>query len=521
MLISNSSIAQGWGQTQKIIASDRELTAEFGYAVAMHGDYAVISARKENDPSVASGAVYVYKNDGNGTWFEVQKLMSPDINANDFFGTSLAMDNQSIIVGARSHDYGGPSSTNTNFLETAGAAYIYEKNNFGTWDFVFKAVAPDRAQFDVFSEAVAISGNYAIIMAPTEDEDENGQNTLNAAGSGYVFKRDGNGDWSFMQKLVITNRDVADTIGRDGSVSIDGTTIVIGGPLEDEDENNANQIINSGAVFIFELDGSDNWIQTQKIVASTRVADYRFGNAVDIDGDFMVVGSPRTINFLGGPAYVFKKVNGIWQEIQQLEPSNNDDNRNFGKTVDIEGNRLVVGAYTEELNNFSLAGAAYVFENDGNDSWNQVARIGALDAETSDYFSFGIAIRGDYIVGGAYREDEDENGQNPLSEAGSAYIFDVNEPNTIPTLSIVEHTLGPVMKVYPNPTKHILNLDFVAYHEAVKITVNNVLGQQVFLENYTNTNTIQIDIENQPRGMYLVEVNVEGTSTSVLKVMKH
>jgi hypothetical protein len=349
---------------------------------------------------------------------------------------------------------------------------------------------------------------------------KNEQNTLNAAGSGYVFKRDGNGDWGFMQKLVITNRDEGDTIGRDGSVSIDGTTIVIGVPWEDEDENNANHISSSGSVFVFELDGSDTWVQTQKIVASARLEGYTFGNDVEIDGNFMVVGSSGNVNSDSGTVYVLKKTDGIWQEIQQLVPSNSGYSYNFGKTVVIEGDRLVIGAYTEELNSFGFAGAAYVFENDGNDSWNQVARIGALDAGTSDYFSFGIAISGDFIIGGAYREDEDANGENSISRAGSAYIFDVNEPNTIPnTLSVVENTFGSVIKAYPNPTKNVLHLDLGNYFDEIAVTIHNVVGQQVFSKNYSNTNTIQLEID-QVKGLYLVEVKIDNGATSVLKIVK-
>lgn len=510
--------AQGWGQTQKLTASDRELGAEFACAVAMDGNFAVIGARDDDNPNNNEGAAYIFQNDGNGTWTETQKIVAPDGRSSDRFGWSVAIDANTIMVSARGHDY---NENNQDFKESAGAVYFFENDGSGNWNFTQKIVAPDRAASDVFGESVALSGDYAIIMAPLEDEDENGNNTLNAAGSGYVFERDGTGTWDFVQKIVVSNRAEADTIGREGSVDIDGNTITIGVQLDDTDENNANELINAGAVYTFQRNGSGVWNETQKIVASSRVESYSFGIDVAIDGDFMVVGSSGQVNFDGGPTYVFKNVNGMWQELQQLLPSNMEFPLNFGKTVDIKGNRLVVGNLSETLNGFGSAGTAYVFENNGSDVWSQTARIGTLDADTSDNFSFSIAISGDFIIGGAYREDEDVNGQNPLSQSGSAYVFDINEPNNIPTLNVSENDFNVTIKTYPNPIKNRLNFDFGRYLEAVTIIVVNILGQEVISKNYINISHIQLDFQEQVKGVYLVKITSENNSISVLKVVKH
>lgn len=508
--------AQGWGQTQKIVASDRGSEAEFGFATAMHGDYALIGARLDHSPALYAGAVYVYKNDGSGNWAEIQKLVAPDQFSNDFFGFSVAIDANTLIVGARNQDRDSPGST---YIEAAGAAYFFEKNGADTWSFVQKIVAPDRADSDVFGESVAISGDYAVVMAPLEDEDENDQNTLNAAGSAYVFERDINGNWGFAQKLVLSERDEADTIGRESSVSIDGNTIAIGAPLDDEEENGMNTINNAGAVYVFERNGSGVWNETQKIIAPARFESDIFGSDVAIDGNYMVIGSAlKDIgNSDSGSAYVFKKNGGIWQEQQQLVSSNSGFDYRFGKTVDIDDNRLVVGAFNEEVSGNSFAGAAYVFERDGSDFWNLEARIGALDADVSDNFSLGIAISGDYVIGGAYREDEDENGGNSLSRAGSAYVFNANEPNT---LSVVENNFESSIKAYPNPVKEIFNIDLGQYYSKVDITISNILGQQMFFQNYQNIKSIELPF-NMQKGMYLVEVEIENTRASVLKIVKH
>jgi len=510
-----STYAQGWGQTQKIVAVDRHVGQEYGWSVAIQGDIAAIGAKSDNEGASDGGAVYMYEKDASDNWVFTQKLINTDVGQFDRFGQSVAIDGNYMIVGARGQDY---DENGNNFENGEGAAYIFEKDGIGNWNQIQKLVASDRgATFQaVFGETVAISGNYAVVNKPTAS----GELGI-TAGVCYIFERDTNGVWNEVQKIINSHRNNDDRFG-DFSISISGNLIAIGARRQDYDASGQNEIINAGAVYIFERDTNGVWNETQKIVASSRLEGYTFGNAVEIDGNFMVVGSSGNVNSDAGTAYVFKKIAGTWQEIQQLVPSNIGSSYNFGKTVAIEGDRLVVGAFTEVLSSFSSAGAAYVFEKDTNDSWNQVARIGALDADVQDNFSFGIGISGDFIIGGAYREDEDENGENSISQAGSTYVFNVNEPNTIPnTLSVVEHNFSSVIKAYPNPIENILHLDFENYVDEIKVTIHNVLGQHVFSENYNNRNSIQLELNNQSKGIYIVEVKVGEQLTSVLKVVKH
>jgi len=519
LLFINLTNAQGWGQTQKIVPDDRESGDEFGWAVAMHGDYAVITAKDDDSPVQVGGSAYIFQNDGNGNWAQTQKLLAPNSQIFDRFGYSVAIDDQTIIVGARNHNFGGPNSTNTNELENSGAAYFFEKDGSGTWNFVYKAVAPIRATNDAFGESVAISGNYAVITAPTEDEDENDQNTIQLTGSAYVFEKDINGSWGFVQKIVASDRALDDRLGQSGSVSIDGDTIVISAEAEDEDENGLNTLNYAGSVYVFERNGAGVWDQTQKIVPSNRAIADAFGSDVAISGNFMIVGAHfRDVgNSDSGTACVFKKINGVWQELQQLLPSNSDSGYRFGRTVDIEGNRLVVGAYLEEVFGNSFAGTAYVYEKDINDFWNLQARIGALDADASDSFSFGLAISNDFVIAGAYREDEDINGGNTMSQSGSAYVFSANEPNT---LSVQNTDINGVLKAYPNPVNSILNIKLNRYSETINLRVTNVLGQESLTKKYYNANEIQLDFQDQAKGLYVVEVRTNNQTVSVLKIVK-
>jgi hypothetical protein len=116
---------------------------------------------------------------------------------------------------------------------------------------------------DIFGYAVSISGNYALIGAHYEDEDTAGGNSFGSAGSAYIFERDELGNWSEAQKIIASDREFADLFGI--SVAISGSYCIVGAVLEDEDENGEDSLDAAGSAYIFERDGYGNWNQVQKV----------------------------------------------------------------------------------------------------------------------------------------------------------------------------------------------------------------------------------------------------------------
>jgi len=115
----------------------------------------------------------------------------------------------------------------------------------------------------------------------------------------------------------------------------------------------------------------------------------------------------------------------------KVSASDRDSIDRFGYSVDIDGDYMVVGAYRHDLdlfggNNQSRAGAAYIFEKNSSGVWIEVQKIVASDRSTGDEFGYSVAIDGDQMVIGAQADDEDANGNNPIHNAGSAYIFERN-----------------------------------------------------------------------------------------------
>lgn len=379
-------------------------------------------------------------------WDQIIKICASDRQAEDYYGCSVAINGDYAIVGARYEDHDEVGGSNK--LE-AGSAYIF-KNESGTWTQVQKIVASDRSAQDWFGSSVDIYGDYAVVGAHKEDEDESGANTMESAGSVYVYKNI-SGTWTEIQKLVPSDRATDDYFGY--SVSISGDYIVAGAYLEDENAGGGSTMDNSGSAYIF-YNNAGTWEQTQKIVASDRYDNDFFGYAVAIDGDYLIVGAynedenvggTETLN-ASGSAYLFLNNAGTWDQIQKIVASDREELDNFGWAVDIQGSYAIVGAYSEDedeagSNYLDEAGSAYIYKNNAG-VWAETNKIVASDREEGDRFGYSVAIFGDYAVVGAYLEDEDENGLNSHDNTGSAYIYKNNTGNWVEEQKIVAADRG-------------------------------------------------------------------------------
>ncbi|WP_204345530.1 T9SS type A sorting domain-containing protein [Psychroserpens algicola] len=521
LLFINTGAAQGWGQTQKIVASDRASADVFGWAVAIQGDIAIVSARDEEEQASDGGAVYIYFKDNSGNWNQTQKLFSLNQNQFDRFGQSLAIDGNYLIVGARGQDY---DENNANFQNAAGAAYIFEKDGSGNWSQIQKIVASDRGETfqPVFGETVAISGNYIVVNKPTEMTGLEGQPNLAGAGACYVFERNTIGSWEEVQKLVSPDRDQGERWG-DFSTAISGNTIVVGCSLETLDASGGNELASAGAAYIFERNSNGVWNEVQKLVASDREVGDTFGRSVAIDGDYLVVGADfeDAIANAAGAAYVFKRdSNGNWNEMQKITASNGATSDRFGFSIDIEGNRIIVGcpfrSFMVGSTNVPSGGGAYIFERNDADVWNEVQYNYAMDRAQGDKFGNSVAISNGFALVGAFEEDEDENGENTLNQAGSAYIFDANEPNT---LSVTSLNSKSRIQAYPNPVDNMLYINLGLLAETTTVTVQSILGQKINSHDYQNVEVIALPF-HLSKGMYLVEIKINHEITSVLKLVK-
>jgi FG-GAP repeat len=264
------------------------------------------------------------------------------------------------------------------FTLIQGAAQNWNQN-YSTSDVNPSNVSP--------GQALSISGNYAIIGTPFEDEDANETNTLTDAGSAYLFELDACGQWTEVQKIVAADRSANDMFGQ--SVSISGNFAIIGAFAGDKGIAEGNKMTDAGCAYIFERNEMGIWNEVQKIVASDRSFYDLFGYTVSISGNNAIIGAfagDKDItegNLLAdaGSAYIFERSkNGNWKEVQKLVASDRASEDWFGYTVTISKNYLVVGSIakdkgTKGLINKDCEGSEYIFEKQACGRWKEMDRI--------------------------------------------------------------------------------------------------------------------------------------------------
>jgi hypothetical protein len=319
-----------WSQQAYLKASNPSRGDQFGFSVAISGDTIVVGSRFESSTSsgvngeqnddvlAASGAAYVFVRNG-VTWTQQAFLKASNNDGcclphADLFGTSVAISDDTIIVGAPGEDSsssGVNGNQNDNGRSASGAAYIFVRRGT-TWtqQAYLKASNPDTG--DLFGESVAISGQTAVVGSSFESSNATGvngdqnDNTAFIAGAAYVFVRNRE-NWSQEAYLKASNTEASDRFGL--SLSVSGDTVVIGAETEDS-------------------------------------------NATGVNG-------PQNNNDLpySGAAYVFARHDGHWTQLAYLKSLNTAQNAGFGRGIAISGNTIAVGAPGEDIG----TGTVYIF----------------------------------------------------------------------------------------------------------------------------------------------------------------
>jgi len=374
-----------WSEQQKLLASDGAASDHFGISTSISGDTIVAGARRDDSPDVDAGSAYVFVRSGS-TWTEQQKLVASDAGPGDLFGYSVSVSGDTVVVGA----YGDSPPV------SAGSAYVLVRSGT-SWTEQQKLLPVDTEALDYFGSSVSVSGDTVVVGAPRDDAGINGKDR----GSAYVFVRSGS-TWMEQQKLLASDGAASDSFGT--SVSISGDTIVVGA---DWDSTPAGDY--AGSAYVFVRSGT-TWTEQQKLVASDATTNDNFGHSVSISGDTIVVGQ-----FVGDTAYVFVRSGTSWTEQQQLVGSAGGGF--FGNSVSISGDTVVAGAPREDTAGGEDAGAAYVFVRSGT-VWTEQKHILASDGATDDNFGVSVSISGDTVVVGAFLDDTPSG-----AGSGSAYVF--------------------------------------------------------------------------------------------------
>ncbi len=394
-------------QQAKLLASDGVAEDRFGNAAGISGNTLVVGAKFDDDLGSSSGSAYLYeRSSASNDWNFVVKLTAADGAVNDEFGYAVAIDGDTVAVGAKKDN------------SARGAVYLFERDAGGVdqWGQVKKITASDSATSDYFGYRVVLDGDRLAVGSGHGNSRQ---------GAAYLFERNsgGTGNWGEVKKLTTPDGQIDDQFG--WSIALSGDTVAVGAYADDDHGADA------GAVYLFERDsgGAGAWGQTHKLFGAGAVAGDRFGVVLALDGDTLAVGAPQDNERArrAGAAYVFERDRngvGAWGQTRKVRFAEGASWNLFGNSLDLEGDNLAIGAWNARNADGVKSGTAFLFQRDlnGSDRWGLLQRFAPEDPAEGQSFGGPISISGDTILAGA--AGDDSLGDN----AGAAYLFEVEIP---------------------------------------------------------------------------------------------
>lgn len=325
-----------WVFAQQLTTSDAAAEDDFGIAIALEGDTAMISSILEDE----AGAVYVFERDG-GVWGQTQKLVPDDNAADDLFGISIALEGDLALIGAP-----GDTQPGLPIPLKDGSFYAYERIE-GTWTQQDRIVATTDPK-NALGASVILDGTTgyvgAVLDGPTE---------FDRPGAVYIYEYAA-GELTEIDKVTASDGALGDLFG--ASIRVLDDRLLIGAPGDG----------GTGSVYTYSF-VTDTWVEGDKIAAPDPLTYSSFGASMAMDGDTLLVGAPNEMPLPDGTlpgtepgaAYLFTLVNDVWTQQYTLTADNTDADY-FGLSVALEGNAAIVGAFGDNKGN-KRTGAVHAF----------------------------------------------------------------------------------------------------------------------------------------------------------------
>jgi FG-GAP repeat len=370
--------------------------AQLGTSVAVDGGYTVAGAPFDDVGATDSGVAKVFDSTTGALLFV---LANPSPEANDRFGTSVAISGTRVVVGVPNDDAGATD---------AGSAYVYDLASGTPTVPVVTLNNPGPAAGDLFGYSVAISGTRVVVGAHQDDAGSTN------AGTAYVFDISSATPASPVATLSNPSATLDDRFGF--SVAISGTRIAVGAHLDDAG------LMDAGSVYVYDLTSGTPAFPVATLNNPSPAAMDFFGYSVGISGTRVIVGTygDDTGGSSSGNAYVYDIGGGTptvpVATINNPSPSADDL---FGWSVAISGTRAVVCADRDDTG-ASNAGSAYVYDISSGTPTVPVATLNNPSPAVSDRFGYSVAISGAQLVVGAFQDD------TGADNAGSAYGYDLD-----------------------------------------------------------------------------------------------
>jgi trimeric autotransporter adhesin len=420
------------------------LTVELGKAQGIDREISLSVLVRAPSGSKSSTSITVRSN--------IDYIKSANTGAYDDFGGSVAIHGDTLVVGASSEQSaatGINGDGTNNAANRSGAAYVFVWNG-QAWLQQAYLKASNAEEEDSFGTSVAVYGDTVVVGASSEQSAATGidgdqkDNSANASGAAYVFERVGS-TWAQAAYLKASNSHDNAQFGT--SVAIYSDAIVVGAPTERGLASGVNgdpSILggdDSGAAYVFRRTGS-SWFQEAYIKAEPNTPNVNFGRNVAVSADTIVASAILGGSKKAGMVHVYSLQGANWKPQTTLEPTDPSSVKQFGKSVAIEGNTIVVGAPSDrptitgrwgDTKGPMNSGTAYVFSRQTG-LWGLATILSASNFDSNDYFGTTVAISGETIVVGAPWEggyfagvNGDEN-VGELQYSGAGYVFSRESP---------------------------------------------------------------------------------------------
>lgn len=377
-----------WTQQQRLVLAAPEGADDFGVAVALSGNTALVGAsQRDIGANDAQGAAYVFVRNGN-QWNQQAQLLATAGGAYDFFGENVALDGDTALIGDSRNE----------------AAFVFGRSG-SAWSVRQRLVASDAAgQQDAFGSDVALDGDLALVAAVSRNS---------GTGAVYAFARSGA---NFVEQDMLTASDGSAHAVFGVDLALDGDRALIGA----RDTGPFNGFAGQGTAYVFER-GGNAWTERAILRVASGIGGDQFGNAVALEGDIALGGAANVAigaNPNQGAVHAFVHTSGnTWMEQARIDSGNGAYEAQFGAAVALWDAWAVVGAPGENVGNNASQGAAYVFARHGAE-WTLDARLLGPDGAAGDAFGSAVAVSDTHLLIGAPLHE-----RGGLVDHGAVHVF--------------------------------------------------------------------------------------------------
>jgi hypothetical protein len=339
----NGSDWEEVARLQAASANDTTTADRFGTAVALDGDTLAVGAPGADDPALGEsvGAVYIFQQQ-DGSWVEQAQLQSSQAAAFAGFGAYLALDGDTLVVGQQPR-IAGPGDR-----PPPSPLTIFRRSD-DTWTEEARLL-PEDEDNETYFGFLALEGDLLAVSAFRRQEPpaRPGPKWMVGHTLVYLYERQGN-TWQEQGQLTAPDSE-GNAFG--ASIALQGNTLVVGAT------GDADVGLFGGAAYVFVRQGNE-WRQQAKLTAADGQQQDAFG-IVAIDGDTLIVGAPMSsaVHFQGGVAYAFQRQGQDWFDVRRLMAGDPENifGGFYGANIALEDQTLMISAASE------YGGAVYVYE---------------------------------------------------------------------------------------------------------------------------------------------------------------